>query len=350
MSAIFVPEHGWEGRVPVEAGERVDTPRIDKVSGARVYSLYGDTRKPTPMMLQDIDLLVFDIQDIGARFYTYISTMGLAMQAAAAARIPFLVLDRPNPLGGEYVSGYMMEDSQKSFVGQYGIPIVHGMTVGELAQLIAKERLLPGLEELELTVIPMEGWKRWMKWVDVMGRLWIKTSPNIRSFDAALLYPGIAFFEATSVNEGRGTDYPFRLLGAEWLDQPRLLAALNAKKLPGVAFGAVEYMPEPKSKLAVTDTQLSDKVLKGIRIDVVDYKSLMPLETGITVLQVFRDHGPIKGQPEIIDNVSWLNKLAGTKRLYEELSKGVDAKDIIASWKDEVEKFKAVRAKYLLYN
>ena len=217
LAAIFAPEHGFRGTA--EAGAAVQDGR-DRRTGVPVLSLYGATRKPTEAMLRDIDVLVFDIQDVGVRFYTYISTMGLAMQAAAARRIPFLVLDRPNPLGGEDVSGFVLEPALTSFVGQYPMPIVHGMTVGEIARMIKGERWLDGLDGLDLTVIEMEGWKRAMRW-PATGLAWIPTSPNVPTFETALVYPGMGLVGEVLVNEGRGTPTPFLQFGAPWLDAAR---------------------------------------------------------------------------------------------------------------------------------
>ena len=223
LTAIFAPEHGFRGTA--EAGAKVGD-SVDAKTGVPVFSLYGASRKPTSRMLRDVDVLVFDIQDIGARFYTYISTMGLAMQAAAAARIPFVVLDRPNPLGGEYVSGFVLEPALRSFVGQYPIPIVHGLTVGELARMIQGEKWLDGLDGLQLSVVPMQGWQRSMRWPQT-ERAWVATSPNIPTFDSALVYTGIGMVGETDVNEGRGTPTPFRVFGAPWLDGPRMVARLE---------------------------------------------------------------------------------------------------------------------------
>ena len=230
LTALFVPEHGGKG--DKEAGETVAS-RLDKRTSIPTYSLYGATRKPTKQMLRNVDVLVFDMQDIGVRFYTFISTMGLAMQAAAEAGIPFVILDRPNPLGGQYVSGFVTEQPQISFIGQYQIPAVHGLTVAELARLIKGQRLLPGLENLHLEVIAMKGWARWMRWPDTKLP-WQKTSPNIVDFETALVYAGIGLFEATSVSDGRGTPTPFTHLGAPWVDGKELASTLNSLGLPGV--------------------------------------------------------------------------------------------------------------------
>jgi uncharacterized protein YbbC (DUF1343 family) len=301
-------------------------------------------------MLKDIDLLIFDVQDVGVRFYTYISTMGLAMQAAAAARIPFLVLDRPNPLGGEYVSGFVLEDDERSFVGQYNIPVAHGMTVGELAQLIVGEKLLPGLDRLQLDIQRMQGWERWMRWRDDLSP-WITTSPNIRTFDAALLYAGIGFFEATSISEGRGTEHPFQKLGAPWVDSLAMASLLNRKGLPGVSFQADQFTPKPSkiSKMGGGSVRFDGQLISGVEIVVTDYRKVAPVEAGIEMLVAFREHSRRKGQPELITRAGWLNKLAGTKRLYKQLSERASAGEIIASWRDEVDWFKVRRAPYLIY-
>jgi uncharacterized protein YbbC (DUF1343 family) len=298
-------------------------------------------------MLKGVDILVFDIQDVGARFYTYISTMGLAMQAAAEAGIPFLVLDRPNPLGGEYVSGFIAEDGQRSFVGQYQIPIAHGMTVGELARMIQGERLLPGLDRLELSVKTMEGWQRRMRWPD-LGRSWVPTSPNIDSWEAALLYSGIGLFEATSVSEGRGTRLPFRLLGADWMDARAVAGELNAAGLPGVAFKAGKFKPR-SIKGKASRPRYEGETVPGVSITVMDHGALEPVETGVIALRVLREHARARRRVEVIERVDWLAKMAGTRRLFELLARGHDGRAIIASWKEEVERFRAARAAYLLY-
>jgi Uncharacterized protein conserved in bacteria len=197
LGALFGPEHGLRGTAG--AGEAVADGRDEK-TGAPVYSLYGETRRPTPKELEGLDALVFDVQDVGARFYTYITTMGLAMQAAAEADLEFVVLDRPNPLGGTYVSGFMLTPEHQSFVGRYPIPVAHGMTVGELARMIKGEAMLPGLDDLELTVVEMEGWTRNLRWPGTK-RDWVPPSPNLPTWETALVYPGMCFFEGVRVNE-----------------------------------------------------------------------------------------------------------------------------------------------------
>jgi uncharacterized protein YbbC (DUF1343 family) len=320
---------------------------VDARTGAPVFSLYGASRKPTPAMLRNVDVLVFDIQDIGARFYTYISTMGLAMQAAAAARIPFVVLDRPNPLGGEYVSGFVLEAPHASFVGQYPIPLVHGMTVGELARMIKGEGWLEGLGGLELTVVPVEGWRRAMRWPE-LGRPWVATSPNIPSFESALVYPGMGLVGEAKINEGRGTPTPFSLLGAPWLDGTALAQRLNALEPAGVRFEAADYTPRSIPGVAL-NPRFEGKALRGIRVVVIDVERFEPLEAGVHVMAAIFAGARAKGVGEPIAKLAMFHALAGTKRLHRMLAGGSGAAEIIAAWQQEVGRFKAQRAPYLLY-
>ena len=343
LTAIFVPEHGFRGTV--EAGKSVRSKTDDK-TGLPIRSLYGKTRKPTRRMLSDIDLLVFDIQDIGVRFYTYISTMGLAMQAAAEAGIPFHVLDRPNPLGGEYVSGFMLEPNERSFVGQFEIPIAHGMTIGELALLIKGEQLLPNLSTLKLTVGQMQGWQRSMRWPP--NQPWNPTSPNINTFDAALLYPGTGLFEATAINEGRGTQIPFTVVGAEWISHKAVIPRLNQLGLPGVEFEATKYVPKSIKSMAARP-RLMGRRLNGIKIVITDYDKVQPVELGVALLSELRREARRRGGKRLFSKPAWLARMAGTRRLYKQLSQGRSGSQIAASWRDEVAKFNKVRARYLLY-
>lgn len=345
LTAILAPEHGFRGEI--EAGAKVGD-AVDARTGAPVFSLYGATRKPTPAMLRNVDVLVFDIQDIGTRYYTYISTMGLAMQAAAAARIPFVVLDRPNPLGGEYVSGFVLEAAHTSFVGQYPTPLVHGMTVGELARMIKGEGWLDGLGALDLTVVPMKGWRRPMRWTE-LGRAWVTTSPNIPSFEAALVYPGIGLVgEGLDVNEGRGTPTPFSLFGAPWADGASLAARLNAAGLAGVRFAVHAYTPRSIPGVAL-HPRFEGKPVDGVRIEVTDPATFTSLETGVHVLAALFAEARAKGISEPIANLAMLNALAGTKRLHRMLADGRSAAEIIAAWQEEVARFNVRRVPYLLY-
>lgn len=345
LEAILAPEHGFRGNV--EAGLKVGD-GVDKTTGVAVHSLYGATRKPSARMLHELDILVFDIQDVGVRFYTYISTMGLAMQAAAEAGIPFLVLDRPNPLGGAYVSGFVVDKGLKSFVGQYPIPIVHGLTAGELAQMIKGESWLPGLDKLDLRVVQMAGWERSMRW-PATGHDWVATSPNIPSFYSALTYPGIALIgESGLANEGRGTDAPFTVFGAPWLDGAQLAGELSALNLPGVRFEAITYTPRSIPGVAANPIFL-ERAIEGVRVIVTDTGTYQPVETGVHAMAgLVRQARRQKVKP-LFPNPRMLHALAGTKRLRGLLMEGASGEEVIAAWEDEVEDFKKRAARYLIY-
>lgn len=343
LASIFAPEHGFRGKAEAGASVRSGT---DTKTGVQIHSLYGATRKPTAAMMHGVDVLIFDIQDIGARFYTYISTMGLAMQAAAAARIPFIVLDRPNPLGGNYVSGFVLQPGLRSFVGQYPIPIVHGLTVGELARMIKGEKWLDGLEGLELNVVSMQGWQRAMRWPQT-GRDWVMTSPNIPTFEAALVYPGIGIVGEAEVSEGRGTPTPFSLFGAPWLDASRVTARLNAFGLPGVEFQVSSYTPRSIPGVAAHPRFEGTRV-DGVRLVVIDTTTIEPLEIGMHALSEIAAQARAKGITPLFSNLKMFHAIAGTKRLHDMLASSSGAA-IIAAWQTEVAQFKTLRASYLIY-
>ncbi len=344
LTAIYAPEHGFRG--DVEAGKKVSG-RVDEKTGIRVFSLYGDTRKPTQSMLRNIDVLVFDIQDIGVRFYTYISTMGLAMQAAAEKGIPFIVLDRPNPLGGTYVSGFVLNPRYTSFVGQYPLPIVHGMTVGELALMIKGQAWLSGLKKLDLLVIKLEGWNRALRWQD-LGRDWVATSPNIPSFESALLYPGIGIVGETAVNEGRGTDGPFTRFGAPWLDAEKLAQRLSALRLPGVRFEATVYKPRSIPGVAANPRHLKERV-RAVRVFITDPDAVEPLEIGMHALAFLVPEAQKAGVRKFFPNRRMFHLISGDGRLLRQLRAGWSGSRIIASWQDELARFKEKRRRYLIY-
>jgi len=341
LGAIFGPEHGFRGTAG--HGEEVKD-GVDQITGAPVYSLYGPTKKPTMEMLENLDLLIFDIQDVGARFYTYISTMGLAMQSATEAGIPFVVLDRPNPLSGHYVSGFVLEPEMLSFVGQFAIPITHGLTVGELARMIQGEALLPDLESLDLRIIPMEGWSRSMQWPDT-GLPWVPTSPNIPTFETALVYPGTCFFEATSGSEGRGTMNPFLQVGAIGTDGQQIATTLNAKKLPGVRFELSEFTPEPLGSMK-SAPKLNGQSLQGLRVQITDRKKYQPVESGIHILHAYYSVAP--DPEEFLSRPEWLGKLSGTSKLASML-KTIPPEEIISSWQSDVAEFIQKSEEYHLY-
>jgi uncharacterized protein YbbC (DUF1343 family) len=341
LVALFGPEHGPRGIE--EAGHLVDDMRHE-ATGIPVYSLYGQDRKPDPEVLAKLDLLIFDIQDIGARFYTYISTMGLAMQAATEAGIPFVVLDRPNWIGGTGMAGFIREPEFESFVGQYAVPITHGLTIGELAELIKGEALLPGLETLDLIVVPMQNWSRDQHW-PTTNLPWIPTSPNIPDYETALVYPGTCLIEGTTISEGRGTREPFKLVGAPWAGASALADTLNARRLPGVRFESASFIPKSIPGMS-SSPKLEGQPLNGIRQIVTDPAVYRPVETGIHILHAFYQSAP---DPTGFFRPRWLDTLAGTERLRRMLMQGASPETIIASWQDEVDAFARQRALYVLY-
>lgn len=320
LVALFAPEHGLRGKIL--AGDRVED-TTDEATGLEVFSLYGQTRKPTSEMLDGIDVLVFDIQDVGARFYTFISTMGFAMQAAAEANIEFVVLDRPNPQGGLKVSGFTRTPELESFVGQYPIPSTYGLTAGELAVAIKGEGWLPNLESLDLTVVPLSGWTRDMTWTDWTSD-WIAPSPALPTVESAMAYPGVVLFEATDLEYGRGSDAPFLRITGEGIDGQALASQLNDLDLSGVTF---------------------DPELSGIRYVVTDPKTFEPVSTGVHVLKAFHDTRPTP----IIDRPGVFDLLAGNTKLREMLETNATAEEIIDAWSEDVAAFQQLRAKYLLY-
>ncbi len=343
LAALFAPEHGLRGLR--EDGVKIGD-RKDEHTGVPVYSLYGCAKRPTPEMLRGLDGLLFDIQDIGSRFYTYISTMGLAMQGAAAAHIPFVVLDRPNPLGGEYIAGSTVEEGFGSFVGEYPIPVAHGMTIGELALMIKGEKMLPGLEDLDLRVIRMEGWHRGMQWPET-GLQWVRTSPNIPDWETALLYPGICFLEATAASEGRGTPEPFRLAGFPGIDADALAATLNAKHLPGVTFEPARYTPRSIPGMS-SCPKFRDRQVAGVRLVITDPLAYRPMETGVHLLSALYE--ALNGEErQHFFRVAGFDRLAGSDRLRKSIQAGMPPEEIIDAWKTGVEEFAEKRRKYLLY-
>jgi uncharacterized protein YbbC (DUF1343 family) len=234
LVALFSPEHGIRGIM-----DDIVSPSIDEATGLPIHSLYGDSKRPTQDMLKKIDALVFDIQDIGARFYTYITTMGYCMEEAAKANIPFFVLDRPNPIGGIQVEGPMLDAGKTSFIGYMPLPVRHGMTVGELARYFNEENGIGA----QLKVVEMKGWLRSYYFWDT-GQLWVNPSPNIRTMTAAVLYPGICLLEQTNVSVGRGTDRPFEIVGAPWIEPRRFVALLRDAQIPGVHFIPIFFTPK----------------------------------------------------------------------------------------------------------
>lgn len=326
LVALFSPEHGIRGR----ADEPVGDARDDK-TGLPIYSLYGQRRRPTEETLTGIDTLVFDIQDIGARFYTYITTMGYAMEEAARRRIRFVVLDRPNPINGVDVEGPLADPDSLSFTAYHSIPIRHGMTVGELARLFNEERKIGA----ELEIIPLEGWRR-EQWFDATSLEWINPSPNMRSLTAAALYPGVGLLETTNLSVGRGTDRPFELIGAPWLDGKRLAAELNQKNIPGVRFVPIRFTPQA--------SKFAGEECSGVMIVTTDREALRPVRVGIEIAVALRKLFWQAWQAEDF------GRLLVNRRALELLLEGADADHIERSWQNPLEEFRRLRQKYLLYD
>ena len=325
LRAIFSPEHGFDGVL--------DQARIDSgkhASGVVIHSLYGDVRKPTSKMLEGIDTLVFDIQDVGARFYTYAATMRLCMETAAEAKLAFVVLDRPNPIGGLSIGGPVLDAGRESFVAPHTLPVRHGMTLGELARMFDAERHIG----CDLRVIEMEGWKRDMLWEDT-GLTWVNPSPNMRTPTQALLYPGIGLLETTDLSVGRGTDTPFEILGAPWFDAPRVWARLREAKLLGVAFSPVRFTP--------ASSKHAGKECGGLRIAVTDRTAIDPLLVGVTLAAVLRE---VHREQFAFAPFA---RLLGNETSFRALERGAPAAEVAAAWQPALESFRKRRAEYLIY-
>lgn len=325
LVALFSPEHGIRGVLD----EKVSDSKDEK-TGLPIYSLYGETRKPTPQMLQGLDALVFDIQDIGARFYTYPSTMGLAMEAAAQQKLKFIVLDRLNPINGVDVEGPLADADKLSFIAHHQIPVRHGMTVGELAQLFNKEKNI----NCDLQVVRVENWRR-EQWFDETGLSWVNPSPNMRSLTQATLYPGVCLLEPTNVSVGRGTNTPFELIGAPWIDGRKLAAALNAANLPGVRFVPVRYKP--------TASVHKDADCGGVNLIITNREVFEPVLTGFELVAQLHKLYPREFE------LNKVLRLLVNQQALEALRSGSDGRALKQVYERELENFRTLRRQYLLY-
>jgi len=339
--ALFGPEHGIRGEIP--DGKSISH-GVDTKTGIPVFSLYGDVKKPTEEMLKDIDVLIFDIQDVGARFYTYISTMSYCMEACAEMGKKFIVLDRPNPIRGVYVDGPILEPRFKSFVGLHPIPVAHGMTVGELAKMFNDEGWLENAVKADLTVVKMENYSRRM-WFDQTGLPWVKPSPNMMTLKTAIVYTATCFIEGTNVSEGRGTQHPFEWIGAPWIDGEKLAKELNYYKLPGVKFEPISFTPTDIEKVTV-DPKYEGEKCGGVYLNVYDREKFEPVKVGVYILYALRKLYP--------DKFKWRtagqDRLWGTDKVRLMIDEGKKPDEIIKTWEDDVKKFLSIRQKYLLYN
>ncbi len=332
LVALFGPEHGVRG--DAQAGEHVAAAR-DRATGLPVHSLYGEQREPTDTMLRGIDVLVFDIQDVGARPYTYPYTLAGVLRAAKRAGIPVVVPDRPNPIGGTQVEGPVLEPAYASFVGMFPIPLRHGMTLGELARLF-NEAFGIGAE---LHVVPMRGWRRGDA---EPGRAlpWVPPSPNMPTPDTALVYPGMVLLEGTNLSEGRGTTRPFETIGAPYIDADALAARMNALALPGVRFRPVHFTP--------TFSKHAGVACAGVQLHVTDRGAFRPVRTALSLLATIRQLHPeqfafLEGEPPFFD------KLAGNDWVRRALLRGETPQAIEQRWQPALRRFEALRRRYLLY-
>lgn len=345
LVALYGPEHGVRGNA--YAGDKVADSR-DPKTGLPVYSLYGTTRKPTPEMLEGIDVMVYDIQDVGVRSYTFISTLGLVMEACAAKDIEVMVLDRPNPLGGNKIEGCYVEQPFNSFVSQYKIPYIYGLTVGELANLVNEEGLNRGQKgnqepvKCKLSVIPMEGWTRDMLYEDT-GLPWVLPSPNIPFKDSPMYYAasGVCGELYGFMNIGIGYTLPFQLFGALWLDPEKLMAKLESYNLPGISFRTIWFKPYFGS--------LAGKHVKGIQFFFTDYEKARVTETQFYVMQAVAELYPDKKAFEVVTGIGLFDKVCGTDFIRKEFSKRYKVEDIKEYWSKDEESFRALSQKFYLY-
>ncbi|MGK9487150.1 exo-beta-N-acetylmuramidase NamZ family protein [Bacillus pumilus] len=330
LTALYGPEHGVRG--DAQAGEGVES-YTDEKTGLPVYSLYGKTRKPTLDMLKNVDILLFDIQDVGARYYTYIYTMAYALEAAKENNIPFVVLDRPNPIGGLKVEGPVLEPEHASFVGLYPIPLRHGMTTGELAKFFNKEFHI----NADVTVIKMKNWKRSMTFDDTKLPF-VLPSPNMPTVDSTFVYPATGLIEGTNVSEGRGTTKPFELIGAPYINSSELADHLNQLKLKGVQFRPVSFTP--------TFSKHAGKLSHGVQLYVTDRSSFEAVKTGLSIIKAIHDLYPKDFQ--FLQTGSF-DKLIGNGWMKEEINQGTSVKHIMKRYHHDLKTFEKKRKKYLIY-
>jgi uncharacterized protein YbbC (DUF1343 family) len=323
--ALFSPEHGLAGR----SDEKIASTK-DPATGLPVYSLYGETRRPTDEMLQGIDALVFDVQDAGVRFYTYTATMGYCMEEAAKRNIAFFVLDRPNPLGGEIIEGPMLDTDKTNFVAYYPLPVRYALTIGELAQFFNAENHIGA----DLHVLTMRNWHR-NYFFESTGIKWIPPSPNLRTIKGSILYPGIEILQSAGVSVGRGTQTPFEEFGAPWMNGDEVAAALNGRNIPGVHFAGQPFIP--------ISGLYSGQRCGGVSMRIIDRFKVRSMRMGLEIAAILQ-----KLYPKQFD-VSKLIELVGNADTVQQLQSGAPPEKIVASWSDSLTAFDQVRRKYFLY-
>jgi len=340
LTALFGPEHGIRGDAP--DGNTIKHGK-DAKTGIPVYSLYGEIRKPTEEMLKDIDILIFDIQDVGARFYTYISTLFYTLQAAAENNIPVIVLDRPNPITGNKIDGPIRKDELTSFVGIAPIPIMHGLTIGELAIMFNESGLLGKNLKAELKTVNMKNWKR-SYYFDILNLNWVKPSPNIPDVETTIVYPGTCLIEGTNVSEGRGTQSPFLTIGAPYINSEQLIAELNKMGIDGVTLAPVEFTPVDIKNMA-SKPKYEGVLCHGINIKVVNREKFEPVKFGVKLVSAIHSLFP----QEFKFSDSRFDRLSGDKKIRESILAERAPADIISDWQTELANFIENRKQYLLY-
>jgi uncharacterized protein YbbC (DUF1343 family) len=339
LVGLFGPQHGFRSDVQ---DNMIETPHArDARRNVPIFSLYSDTREPDARMLDGLDALIIDLQDVGTRVYTYVYTMANCMRAASRRGLPVIVCDRPNPVGGEAVEGARLQERWTSFVGQFPIPLRHGMTIGELARLFNEDYGLGA----RLEVVPLDGWRRSM-YHDETGLPWVIPSPNLPTLDAATVYPGAVLFEGTTLSEGRGTTRPFEIVGAPWIDGEQLASAMNARGLPGVHFRPVFFEP--------TFHKHARQSCGGCQVHVLDRRAFKPVRTAVELLDEFRRQNPArfgwKEPPyEYEHEKQPIDVLFGSDRLRTTLDSSGDIAAFVASWKADEEDFQRQRERFLLY-
>lgn len=326
LVALFSPEHGIRGALD----QPTINDSVDEKTGIPIYSLYGERRKPSKEQLAELDALVFDVQDVGSRFYTNTATMALSMEAAAEADKEFFVLDRPDPIGGEIVEGPLLDAGKESFVGIHNVPLRYGLTIGELAKMYAKERKV----EVKLTVVPLEGWRREMYQFDT-NQSWVNTSPNMRSLRAAVLYIGIGVMEFTNISVGRGTDTPFEVLGAPWIHERDLALAVNDANPPGVRVLPVRFTPNA--------AKFKDQECHGLSFVITDWKEFRSFEFGLVIAHALRKLYPTEWEPERF------LRLLGNKKVYQQIVDGDDVASIVKFVDQDLDEFRARKQEFEIY-
>jgi uncharacterized protein YbbC (DUF1343 family) len=339
LAALFGPQHGFRSDLQ---DNMIETPHgRDCRRKVPIFSLYSDTREPTPDMLRGIDVLVVDLQDVGTRVYTFVYTMANCMRAAARAGVPVVVCDRPNPIGGEAVEGSRLQAPWASFVGQFPIPMRHGMTIGELARLFNDAFGIGA----DVHVVPLDGWQRSM-YLDETGLPWVIPSPNLPTLDSAIVYPGAVLFEGTLLSEGRGTTRPFELIGAPWIDGERLAEAMNARGLPGVHFRPAFFEP--------TFQKHAKRTCGGCQLHVLNRQAFTPVRTAVELIDAFRRMNPDRFEwrappYEYEHDKEPIDILYGSDALRRTLDADGNASDLVDAWPSDEEDFRRQRAPYLLY-